>query len=286
MANIRYYSKQFAGLLPTVFTKRSYFSKFGPMQSYDGVLDNQTAFTLKTNNIPVTIRAYNTGAAIAFGNGTAGSSRFGNRTEIIYQNTDVQFLNTWAFHEGIDRFTVNNSMDIAIAERLVLQAEALMERTDQGIAAYIATNAVISQQLTAYTSAAVLTLFNTLDKLYTNAKVVGQKVAAVNSDIYNLIVEHPLTVKEKDGGANIADNYIYKFKDFIIDKVPDSSLPVGNVALIYVAGMGAVFNGIQTTRTIESEDFDGVALQGAGKDGVFTLAVNFAALGKITPPTP
>ena len=41
---------------------------------------------------------------------------------------------------------------------------------------------------------------------------------------------------------------------------------------------------INTARTIESEDFDGVALQGAGKAGEFILPDNKKAVAKATTP--
>jgi len=45
-------------------------------------------------------------------------------------------------------------------------------------------------------------------------------------------------------------------------------------------GIGKAFTGINTARTIESEDFDGVALQGAGKAGEFILPDNKKAVVK------
>ncbi|WP_285180723.1 hypothetical protein, partial [Mycobacterium tuberculosis] len=56
--------------------------------------------------------------------GTGKSTRFGERQEIIYTDTDVPYEFNWAMHEGLDRFTVNNDLNAAVADRLNLQAQA------------------------------------------------------------------------------------------------------------------------------------------------------------------
>lgn len=56
----------------------------------------------------------------------------------------------------------------------------------------------------------------------------------------------------------------------------------GEVCYAYITGVGKAFTGINTARTIESEDFDGVALQGAGKAGEFILVDNKKAVVKVT----
>lgn len=45
--------------------------------------------------------------------------------------------------------------------------------------------------------------------------------------------------------------------------------------------MGVPFTGIETARAIEAQDFDGVALQGAGKAGQFISNDNKKALVKV-----
>ena len=54
------------------------------------------------------------------------------------------------------------------------------------------------------------------------------------------------------------------------------------VVYAYIPGVGKAFTGIETARTIESEDFDGVALQGAGKAGEYILPDNKKAVAKVT----
>ena len=55
----------------------------------------------------------------------------------------------------------------------------------------------------------------------------------------------------------------------------------GEICYAYVGGIAKAFTGINTARTIESEDFDGVALQGAGKAGEYIPADNKKAVVKI-----
>lgn len=105
----RSYQLEFKNLLQAVFRKMSYFSDFfgGEIEALDGVQENETAFYVKTSDIPVVVgTSYDKTATKAFGTGTGNSSRFGNRTEVIYANTPAKYTWEWVFHEGIDRHTV------------------------------------------------------------------------------------------------------------------------------------------------------------------------------------
>ncbi len=101
----------------TDFAKKSYFNDFftGGLEALDGVAFNKKAFSLKACDIPVAVgTGYDKTDTKAFKTGTGSTTRFGNRTEIIYDDIDVEYSWGWNFHEGIDRHTVNNSMDQAI----------------------------------------------------------------------------------------------------------------------------------------------------------------------------
>ena len=132
-----------------------------------------------------------------------------------------------------------------------------------------------------YTDDNVLALFNALSKYYNNIEAVGTKRAKVCADLYNAIVDHRLTTTSKGSVANIDENGVVKFKGFLIEEVPDDLFQTGEVAYVYIDGVGKAFTGINTARTIESEDFDGVALQGAGKAGEFILPDNKKAVCKV-----
>ncbi len=284
---VRTYQKEFKGLLQAVFKKQSYFGDFfgGGIEALDGVQHNETAFYVKTSDIPVVFGAgYVKDGNTAMGTGTGKSSRFGERTEIIYTDTPVNYSWEWTFHEGIDRHTVNNSFDVAVADRLDLQAQAKTQKFNYQQSQFIAASAGKTEALTEYTDAAVLALFNKLSKYYTNIHAIGEKVAKVNSDLYNAIVDHPMTTTSKGSAANIDSNGIVRFKGFVIEEIPDDVLADNVIAYVYIRGVGKAFTGINTARTVESEDFDGVALQGAGKAGEYIPEDNKKAVVKVTGP--
>lgn len=282
---VRTYQKDFKGLLQAVFKKQAYFADFfgGGLEALDGVQHNETAFYVKTSDIPVVFGdAYSKDAATAFGAGTSNSSRFGQRTEIVYTDTPVNYSWEWVFHEGIDRHTVNNNFDVAVADRLDLQAQAKTQKFNAQHSKFIAQSAGHTEQLTEYTADAVLALFNKLAKYYINIHAIGEKVAKVNADLYNAIVDHPLTTSAKGSAANIDSNGILRFKGFVIEEIPDDVMQENVVAYTYIRGVAKAFTGINTARTIESEDFDGVALQGAGKAGEYIPEDNKKAVCKVT----
>jgi hypothetical protein len=282
---VRTYQKDFKGLLQAVFGKKAYFGDFftGGLEALDGVQHNETAFYVKTSDLPVVFgEGYNKDANTAFGTGTSKTSRFGERTEIIYSDTPVNYSWEWNFHEGIDRHTVNNSFDVAVADRLELQAQAKTKKFNAQHSAFIAASAGKAETLSGYTADGVLELFNKLSKYFTNIEAIGEKVAKVNSDLYNAIVDHPLTTSGKKSGANIDENGILKFKGFVIEEVPETVLAEGCIAYAYIRGVAKAFTGINTARTIESEDFDGVALQGAGKAGEYIPEDNKKAVVKVS----
>lgn len=282
---VRTYQKDFKGLLQAVFKKQAYFADFfgGGIEALDGVQHNETAFYVKTSDIPVVFgTAYNKDKNTAMGTGTGKSSRFGDRTEIIYTDTPVNYTWGWNFHEGIDRHTVNNNFDVAVADRLDLQAQAKTQKFNYQHSKFIAESAGKTEPLADYSADAVLALFNTLSKYYTNIHAIGEKVAKVTSDLYNAIVDHPLTTTGKNSAARIDENGILKFKGFTIEEVPEDVMQENVIAYVYIRGVGKAFTGINTARTIESEDFDGVALQGAGKAGEYIPEDNKKAVVKIT----
>lgn len=282
---VRSYQPQFKQLLQAVFRTQAYFRDFfgGEIEALDGVQHNETAFYVKTSDIPVVVgSAYNKDPNVAFGSGTGSSSRFGERTEIIYTDTPVPYRWEWVFHEGIDRHTVNNDFQAAIADRLDLQAQAKMKLFDTKHAEFISSVAGETKTLKGYSNDAVLKLFNDLATYYTNIEAIGQPVAKVRPEFYNAIVDHPIVTNAKGSSVNIDRNQLLMFKDFAIERVPDRLFQEGEIAYIYIPNIAKAFTGINTARTIESEDFDGVALQGAGKAGEFIIDDNKKAVVKVT----
>ncbi|PKG30858.1 phage capsid protein [Cytobacillus horneckiae] len=282
---VRSYQKQFKELLQAVYQKQAYFSEFfgGGLEALDGVTHNKTAFSIKTSDIPVVIGTeYNKDPNVGFGTGTSKSTRFGERQEIIYTDTDVPYTWEWVFHEGIDRHTVNNDFNATIADRSELQAQAKVQMFDNKGGLFISEIADKALEIASITNDSVLKLFNDLSNAYVNMEAVGTKIAWVKPELYNAIVDHPITTSAKRSGANVDANNILMFKGFQIKEVPETKFQTGELAYTSIAGVGKQFTGINTTRTIESEDFDGVAFQGAGKAGEFILPANKKAVLKVT----
>lgn len=275
----RSYQLEFKKMLEVVFKKQSYFADFfgGGIETLDGVQNNETAFYVKTSDIPVVVgTGYDKETALGTG------SRFGDMTEVVYQNTPVNYSWEWNWHEGIDRHTVNNDLSAAIADRTELQAIAKTKLFNAKHGAFISASAAKTIPLASYTADAVLAFFNELNKYYTDIEAVGTLKAKVNADLYNAIVDHPLTTSAKGSAANIDKNGVVEFKGFLIEKVPSSMFAEGECCYTYVAGVGKAFTGINTARTIEATDFDGVAFQGAGKAGEYILPDNKKAVCKGT----
>ena len=275
----RSYQLEFKKLLEAVFKKQAYFADFfgGSIEALDGVQENETAFYVKTSDIPVVVGdGYKT--EITMGSG----SRFGDMTEVVYTNTPVNYSWGWNFHEGLDRYTVNNELNAAVADRLELQAIAKTKKFSLAHGAFISASAGKSCTLADYTPDSVLALFNELSKYYNDIEAVGARKAKVNSDLYNAIVDHPLMTSAKGSSANIDNNGVTTFKGFVIEEVPSAMFGEGECCYVYIAGVARAFTGINTARTIEATEFDGVALQGAGKAGEYIPNDNKKAVCKVT----
>ena len=275
----RSYQLEFKNMLQAVFKKLSYFADFfgGGIEALDGVQENETAFFVKTSDIPCVI-----GDGYKKETEMGAGSRFGDMTEIIYENTPVNYSWGWNWHEGIDRHSVNNNFEAAVADRLEIQAREKTKKFNTKHSAFISASAGKTVALTGYTADAVLAFFNELSEYYTDIEAAGTLKAKVNSKLYNAVVDHPLSTSAKGSGANIDKNEIVEFKGFIIEKIPASLFAEGECCYTYVAGVGKAFTGINTARTIEAIDFDGKAFQGAGKAGEYILPDNKKAVCKGT----
>lgn len=292
----RSYALEFKELLQAVFAVKSYFGDFfaGGLEALDGIQEKDLAFSVKTSDVACVVNtgtlpddpAYNTDKNVAFGTGTANSSRFGERTEVIYTNTNVPYTWDWCVHEGIDRHTVNNDFDVAVADRLELQAKKKVAAFNAKHAAFISASA--GHNITAsakITAANVADIFNELHAWFVNKGVEASLwVAKVNSDVYGAIIDSGLMVTSKGGTVSEDDQIVDRFKGFTIEEVPADLFGTNEAIYAYAVGVGKAFTGIETTRTIEAIDFDGVALQGAGKAGEWILPDNKQAVVKVTVP--
>ncbi len=283
---IAVYGKEFKELLEAIFGVEAYFADFfvgDTIEALDGVANNKVAFTVKTSDIPVVVGTYSKDPATGFGAGTGKTSRFGERKEITYTDVDVPYTWTWAIHEGLDRATVNADMDTAVADRLELQAQAKVGQFNAHHGKFISDNAgkTIAGGVSV-TKDNVGEVFNAISKHLTNEGAVGTRIAKVTSDVFNAIMDSGLATTAKGADMSISDNAIVKFKGFVIDEIPDAMFQTKEVIYAYIAGAAKAFTGIETARTIESEDFDGLALQGAGRAGGYIPKDNKKAVVKVT----
>nr|DAX63805.1 MAG TPA: major capsid protein [Caudoviricetes sp.] len=260
---VRIYQKQFIGLMQTVFGVQSTFTPtFGALQALDSVQNNAIAFSVKANDVPVAVGTYNTDPNVAFGSGTSNSNRFGPMKEIIYGDIDVPYSFGWSFNEGIDQLTVNNDLNAAVADRLNLQAQAKTRLFNSKLGAYLVASA--AADLGAVDD--VNKVFEAASERYTDLEVVVPVRAYVTAEVYNAIIDHQLVTSSKGSAVNIDENGIVRFRDIIVTKTPTRYM-AGKAIIFAPDNIGRAFTGINVVRTIQSENFAGVALQGAGKAG-------------------
>ena len=282
---IKLYTKQYAGIVPDLFESRTHFLRSfgGTVQVHADAEYNDKFLTLKTTDTDVTIQAYSTDANVGFGTGTGSTSRFGERHEVKSVDTTVEWETPLAIHDGIDRFTVNDIPEQVVAERLALHGVAWAEHVDGMLGKALSDNA--SETLTGeLTEEGVVQAFTDARKKFVNNKVSRNVawVAYVNTDVFNLLVDSKLATTAKNSSANIDNQTLYAFKGFLLQEIQDDAFQVGEQIYFAADGVGVVGIGIEVTRVLDSEDFNGVALQGAGKYGKYIPTKNQKAILKAT----
>lgn len=281
----RIYVPQYRNILSTVFNAKAAFrGALAPLQTLDGVQNNAKAFSVKTNATPVVIgEDYLTGVNDGgFGDASGKKSRFGDMTEVIYQDTDVPYDYELTIHEGIDRYTVNNDLNAALADRFNLQSIAQTRKVNVRTGKFLSDNAGHSETLADFAEASVKTLFNKIDAYYTELEVDAQITVYLKAELYNAIVDMASNTSAKGSSVSLDTNGLLKYKDFILEKTADKYFQTGVTAIFSPDGIVIPFIGIQTARTVEAIDFDGVELQAAAKGGTYVLDDNKKAIVKVT----
>jgi hypothetical protein len=281
---VRLYAPQYRQVLTTVFEARKAFAGvLAPIQSLDGVQMNARAFSVKTSNTPVVVNTYNKGENVGMGTGTAKSSRFGDIKEVVYADTDVPYDYELAIHEGLDRHTVNNDLNAAVADRFKLQSEAQTRYMNEKVGAYLGAVAgkTIDLASATFTDAIITKLFNDINAYYVNKEVNAVATAYVTADLYNAIVDLTSVTTAKGSHVSVDENGLAKYKGVKLEETPEKYFPEGVIAFFAPDGVVLPFVGISTARTIEATDFDGVQLQAAAKGGQFILDDNKVAVIKV-----
>lgn len=276
---VRTYQKQFISLMQTVFGVQSTFTPtFGSLQALDGIQNNAIAFSVKANDVPVAVGTYSTDPNVAFGSGTSNSNRFGPMEEIIYSDIDVPYDFGWSFNEGIDQLTVNTDLNSAVADRLNLQAQAKTRLFNSKLGTYLVDSAAADLGEVSDVNA----VFEEASERYTDLEVVVPVRAYVTAEVYNAIIDHQLVTSSKGSAVNIDENGIIRFRDIVVTKTPARYMD-GKAIIFAPDNIGRAFTGINVVRTIQSESFAGVALQGAGKAGQWISDDNRQAIFTATP---
>lgn len=281
---IKIYTQDFAGQLPELFAKKSAFLRSfgGAIQILQGAEAQANFLNLKTTDTDVVIQAYSTDAAVAFGAGTGNTNRFGVRKEVKSTDTQVPFDAPLSIHEGIDHFTVNDIPDTVVAERLALHGISWSQYYDGVMSATISSSASATLTETALTEAGVTNAFAEARKKFVNNGVSDSVawVAYVSADVYNFLIDSKLATTAKNSSANVDEQKLYKFKGFELVELPDAKFQTGDNIYFVADGVGVAGLGIEIARTMDSEDFAGVVLQGAGKFGKYIPDKNKKAILK------
>ena len=271
------YTKKYMAMLAKITESRSRFLRSfgGQIQIYDGVADSDTMLHLKVNNTKAVIKKYDKGENVGFGTGTGSTNRFGQRLEIKSIDLTVPYEAPIAIHEGIDNVTVNDVPDKVVAERLEENALAQTEYINELLAKALSDNA--SETLTGQmTEEGVTKTFAAARKKFVNNKISKSIawVAYVTSDVYDFLIDSKLATTAKNSSANIDEQSLYKFKGFVLEETPDEYFQEGEQVMFAVDGVGIAGVGLQIVRTIDADDFYGVAIQGAGKYGKYIADEN------------
>ena len=281
---IKLYTKQYAGMLPELFAKKSAFLRAfgGTIQTLQGAEADANFLNLKTTDTDVVIQAYSTGAAVAFGAGTGNTNRFGVRKEVKSTDTQVPFDTPLSIHEGIDNFTVNDIPEQVVAERLALHAVAWAENYDGVMSSAISSSASATLTETRLSEDGVTNAFAEAHKKFVNNGVSNSIawVAYLTADVYNFLIDSKLATTDKNSSVNVDTQTMYKFKGFELVELPDAKFQTGENAYFVADGVGVAGVAIPVARTMDSEDFAGVALQAAGKLGKYIPDKNKKAILK------
>lgn len=265
---MKIYSKNYKQVIEKIFeTKQHFFNTFGGgLQVAEGAEYDSEFLHLKISPTNVVINKYDKGENVAFGDGTGNSNRFGPRHEIKSVDKSVKYDEPIAIHEGLDRFTVNDIPAQVLAERAALHAEKWVEYLNQYMSKILDTNAGETKQV-ALTEDALIKLFFESRKTFVNKKVSKSRTwnAYVTPDVYDILINAKLATTAKNSSANVDEQTLNKFKGFVLRELPEEYFQKNTTAIFVPDNIGVVGLGIDTYRTIDAADFNGVTIQGAGQ---------------------
>lgn len=280
---IKIYDKQYVKMVEDIYkTRQRFFRTFGGgLQTAYGAEYNEKFMELKVSSTDVVIQKYSTDENVAFNTGTGNSNRFGPRHEIKSIDLSVEYDEPIAIHEGLDRFTINDQLNQVVAERAARHAQKWIEYLNNYMANLLSKNAG-KELTTALTQDALVSLFNTAFNYFVNTQISDTLtwIAYVTPEVYNLIIDSPLTTTGKNSSVNIDKEILTMFKGFVVEVLPEQYFQEGEVAIFVPDNIGVIGLGLDTYRVVESLDFNGVAIQGAGKTASYIPDENKKAIVK------
>lgn len=276
------YALQLVALLPTVFeTERKFGRSFSALQVLDGVAENKTAFTVKTNDQAIVINNYDKTAIV---DAKDSNNRFGKLQEIIYTNEDVAYDVPLSTNVLLDATTVNTRLELAVAENLIRTASEYTTKMNIADGKFFSDVAQITETLADLTDANTEALLNKLSAAYIDLEVSVDVTMYCKPELYGALVDSRLATTGKNSSVSIDANGLYWFKGFRIEAVPSKYFTGTDVAYLVPDGVAVPFVGISLARTIEDSKYAGLILQTLSQGGRFVLDDNKKAIGKVTLP--
>ena len=274
------YALQLVALLPTVFeTERKFGRSFSELQVLDGVAENKTAFTVKTNDQAIVINNYDKTAIV---DAKDSNNRFGKLQEIIYTNEDVQYDVPLSTNVLLDAVTVNTRLELAVAENLIRTASEYTTQMNIADGKFFSDVAQIVEDNADLSDESTEALLNKLSAAYIDLEVSVDVTMYCKPELYGALVDSRLATTGKNSSVSIDANGLYWFKGFRIEAVPSKYFEEGDVAYLVPDGVAVPFVGISLARTIEDSKYAGLILQTLSQGGRFVLDDNKKAIGKVT----
>ena len=274
------YALQLVALLPTVFeTERKFGRSFSALQVLDGVAENKTAFTVKTNDQAIVINNYDKTAIV---DAKDSNNRFGKLQEIIYTNEDVKYDVPLSTNVLLDAVTVNTRLELAVAENLIRTASEYTTQMNIADGKFFSDVAQIVEDIADLEDASTEALLNKLSAAYIDLEVSVDVTMYCKPELYGALVDSRLATTGKNSSVSIDANGLYWFKGFRIEAVPSKYFEEGDVAYLVPDGVAVPFVGISLARTIEDSKYAGLILQTLSQGGRFVLDDNKKAIGKVT----
>lgn len=263
------YTKELRELLPGIYNTIGAFNDALSIEVMDGVRDADNAFYLKKAAQPVTINTYDPSK------GTDEDSAFGTLVKQTYTDVPATYSIKLAANIGLDKFTVNEDMEVAVADTMEQISRGQMQKLNTEIGKIL----VAAAGKTISDAKDVNDMFNQAAKEMDEKEVIGTRIAYVSPDTRALLVDNGLTTSAKGSTIDINANVVEMFKGFVVKVVPSTYLGSDVDAIFTVAGVGRSYIGIQTMRALdEVPGFDGTQVQMAAKAGAIVPEVNKPAV--------